>query len=314
MEEVLKEFLIQYRPLELAPILMVIVFFLSRALREDVLKIFKLFFYRDESSSAAMQRIDRISKLEKKLKDLEKGIAKGALDSNSELIEKEISSYIDGSLKELVGKKVQDTELIRDTVLKSLHDDVRKEVQEILKNRDLLEIEKSASLQEENKLKLKSHYSLVDTLEKEARNAAMLKMVMINLFVVSTLAFLIFNIFNNTELPQNSYFLILGVYFSLGAFMLYIIRTSHFRSSVLLAIKEDERNHQNAIEYLQKIKGESDLTEHDVDIIRLIMTNRSEREHKANHPYEVILKGVSGTNIQFKGGKMSLGGKNADKA
>lgn len=314
MEEILKEFLTQYRPLELVPLVIVIVFILSRALREDFLKIFKLFFYRDESSSAAVQRIDRISKFEKQLKDLEKGIAKGALDSKSELIEKEISSYIDGNLKEVVGKKVQDTELIKDTVLQSLHDDVRKEIQEIIKNRDLLEVEKSASLQEENKLKLKSHYSLVDTLEKEARNASMLKMVMINLFVVSTLAFLVFNIFNNAELPQNSYFLILGVYFSLGAFMLYIIRTSHFRSSVLLAIKEDERNHQNAIEYLQKIKGESDLTEHDVDIIRLIMTNRSEREHKANHPYEVILKGVSGTNIQFKGGKMSLGGKNADKA
>ncbi|END3385980.1 hypothetical protein ABL118_004632 [Vibrio alginolyticus] len=314
MEELFREFIATVNPAELVPMFILLVMLVSRALREDVLKVFRLFFYRDENSSTGTQSVDRLSKLEKQIKELERGIAKGALDQKSALIEKEVSSYIDENLKNVVGKKIQDTELIKDTVLQNLHDDVRNEIQTLIKDRELIEVERTASFQEENRLKIRSHNSLIDTLEKEARNASMLKMVMINLFVVSTLAFLIFNIFNETQLPQNSYFLILGVYFSLGAFMLYIIRTSHFRSSVLLAIKEDERNHQNAIEYLQKIKGSAELTEHDVDIIRLIMTNRAEREHKANHPYEVILKGVSGTNIQFKGGKMSLGGNNADKA
>jgi len=281
--------------------------------RTAILRISRLFLYNDSSSDSTLlkkESIERLHALEKQLKGQQEILKNGVLKNKSGIIEEHVNNYVDENLKEIIENKIQDANSLKDTVLETLSEDVREEVNNFIKNRSLDEIEKASALQEENQYKYQSHHSLKETLDKEARSSSMLKMVMINLFVVSTFMFLFFNIINKETLPDNSYFLMLGVYFSLGAFMLYIIRTSHFRSSVLLAIKEDERNHQNAIEYLHKIKGNNAITEHDVDIVRMIMTNRSEREHKANHPYEVILKGVSGTNIQFKGGKMSLGGKN----
>lgn len=283
------------------------VFIFSPLFRKSLVTFIRLFLYRESSNDYELKD-DNLQRLEEKIKDIEKNLTKNVLQNKTNLIEREVNKYISENLQNVIAEKVNDGDLIKNTVISNLKNDINALVTEYLNNRSAEDIQRTIELENEIKRKEYSHRSLVRNLESEARSAAMLKMVMINLFVVSTAGFLIFNIVLRPEFATNAYVAIVGLYFSLGAFMLYIIRTSHFRSSVLIAIKEDERNYFNVIDYLTSIRSGKEPTESDVDIIRMIMTNRAEREHKAQHPYEVIMKGVSGTNIQFKGGKMQLGG------
>lgn len=233
------------------------------------------------------------------------------MSNNKELIDSEVGRYINESLKSSLDEHLSNRDFLRESVLNNIKNDVAKQINDYLSNRSIEDIQTSFLMEQESRKKDYSHQYLMDNLDQEAKSASMLKMVMINLFVLSTVLFLIFNISVRPTFTTEAYMAIVVLYLSLGAFMLYIIRTSHFRTSVLLAIREDERNYYNALDYIIKFKNNNDLTEHDVDVIRMIMTNRSEREQKAQHPYEVILKGVSGTNIQFKGGKMQLGSKSS---
>lgn len=261
-----------------------------------------LFFFTNDDSL----KNEKIIQLEKQMKTLEERLTKNVLKDKEELIHQLLKKYIDDNILELINEKIKNTDVIKDSIIKNLKEDIKDETENYLAKTSVNDIQEAIKNDSNRKL-------LLNTLEKESRNASTLKMVMINLFVIATFAFIVFNIFKQPDFTSNSYFAILGLYFSLGAFMLYIIRTSHFRSSVLLAIHEDERNYNNFDEYISKHKNDKDLSEHDVDVIRMIMTNRSEREQKANHPYEVILKGVSGTNVQFKGGKIALGDNNNSK-
>lgn len=276
--------------------------------------IFKLFLYRDTTSEYTQAKEDEIDRIEEKIRFLEKNLTNKILSKNTSLIHNEIENYINNNLEIILDNRLKSPDLINRSVLKSLNSEISSEINKKISQKSLKELQEDSSHISDIDSKHESHQSLMQMLERESKSASMLKMVMINLFVVSTLAFLVFNIFNRVGLPENSYYAILGIYFSLGAFMLYIIRTSHYRSSILIAIKEDERNFHHSLDYVKNVRGGEGPTENDIDLIRLIMTNRAERENKANHPYEVILKSVSGTNIQFKGGKINLGSKNKSDA
>ncbi|WP_419764290.1 MAG: hypothetical protein ACNI28_10960 [Arcobacter sp.] len=265
-------------------------------------KLATLFFFTNDDGL----KNEKISELEKQMKTLEERLTKNVLKDKEELVHQLLEKYIDDNILDLINKKIQNADVIKDSIIKNLKEDIQNTTKNYLTDTSVKDIQEAIK-------KDSNHRFLTNTLEKESRNASTLKMVMINLFVIVTFAFVAFNIVKQPDLSSSAYFATLGLYFSLGAFMLYIIRTSHFRSSVLLAIHEDERNYNNLDEYIYKHKNNEDITEHDVDVIRMIMTNRSEREQKANHPYEVILKGVSGTNVQFKGGKIALGDNNNSK-
>jgi hypothetical protein len=90
----------------------------------------------------------------------------------------------------------------------------------------------------------------------------------------------------------------------LAAFIVYIYRTSNFRSSVLLALREDAKKYFDAEDYIRRLKPGASPTDRDVEVLKLLLLNRAEREKMADHPYELVLKGVTNSNIQFKGGKI----------
>jgi hypothetical protein len=136
------------------------------------------------------------------------------------------------------------------------------------------------------------------------RSAGRLKTVMINLFVLFNIGVLLIYFFAGEALSDRAVTAIIGLYVSLAAFIVYIYRTSNFRSSVLLALHEDGKKYYDADEYLKRLKPGASPTDRDVEVLKLLLLNRSEREKMADHPYELILKGVTNSNIQLKGGKM----------
>jgi|GEM_PF-2727256 len=216
-----------------------------------------------------------------------------------------VEKYLDEQLINQINTKLSNVEALEKGVVANLQQKVKEETRQYLDSISQEELVKSLERDRNNQ-----HF--FNDLEREAKSASQLKMVMINLFVVATLAFIGFSIIQPRNFSIETYLPVFGLYFSLGAFMLYVIRTAHFRTSVLLAIQEDQRNYYTFEGYLMKYKKDKDLNEHDVEVIRMILTNRSEREHKANHPYEVILKGIEGSNIQFRGGKIEFGKKSKE--
>ena len=269
-------------------------------------KAFKFILYKDDSFENNNLN-SKVKEIQYQIDSIEEKLTKNILKNKDNLIHATLEKYIENNLTKIIEKNINDPKKLKSIILDNLKSDIEKNTTKYLDNTSLEKIQNSILVHENMKRKNESYSSLESTLNKESNSASMLKTVMINLFVIATFAFIGFNIFKGTEVNSSTYIPILGLYFSLGAFMLYIIRTSHFRTSVLLAIKEDERNYYNFEEYTSKFKSKGEFTEHDVDILRMIMTNRSEREQKANHPYEVILKNISGSSIQFQGGKIAVG-------
>lgn len=289
-------------------LIVAISFSLFSTFRKDVIKVLQLFLYRQVNNETDLTSVEE---LKKELEKLKQELTKDVIKDNDKIIDETIKNYIEVNLKIILEEKINDISLIKDSILHTLKNEVTSETTKFLSTKNNTDLINMIKENYEIQKKIENHNSMVRTLEKEALNASMLKMVMINLFVFATIGFLYFYITRTSVLPTETYISIYALYFSLGAFMLYIIRSSHFRTSVLLAIKEQTINYNNALEYLEKVKGSSILTEHDVEIVRMLLINRSEREQKADHPYEVILKGISGSNIQFKGGKMELGKNNS---
>ncbi len=73
-----------------------------------------------------------------------------------------------------------------------------------------------------------------------------------------------------------------------------------------MSIYENQRNYQNMMHFISRLKVENGVTDNDLEVIRMMLVNYSGREKKVSHPYEIILKGLTNSNIQFSGGKMSV--------
>lgn len=278
---------------------------LSASVRDSFTSIFKLFLYRDSTIDVDARR-ESLEQLAQKVAATREELDEILIQGQSEKLRNQIGTFVDSSFSKMVEDKIKDPESLKETVLSGLQGIINERTEEFLRNATVADIEAARQAETELRRREENREKLFNSLSREARNASTLKMVMINLFVVTTILFFAFNVLSPSDFTQTGSAVILGIYLSLGAFMIYIIRTSHYRSLTLLAIQEDDKNFTDLMHFLKRFKSNGDFTEHDVDILRLILQNRSEREHRADHPYEVILKGVSGSNIQFKGGNMSL--------
>jgi hypothetical protein len=96
--------------------------------------------------------------------------------------------------------------------------------------------------------------------------------------------------------------ILLGLYASMSLFIIYVYRSSNARLLVLLAVKEDNKRYYDALRFIDS--RNEPLTENDVGVIKLLLTNRTEREKGQEHPYELVLKSISNSNILLKGGKV----------
>jgi hypothetical protein len=152
---------------------------------------------------------------------------------------------------------------------------------------------------------------LEEVFDQQLSSASRIRGLMINLFVVVNFAVMCFILFR-PEQVLNSKELVFGLYISFATFMVYVFRSTNARALILLAGQEDLKRYHDAERYLKALKarGPSDK---DIDVLKLLLINRMEREKNGEHPYELVLKGISNSNILFKGGKIATPSKERPK-
>ncbi|MEL0648359.1 hypothetical protein V6248_13075 [Pseudoalteromonas agarivorans] len=267
----------------------------------------KLFY--SEDSGRDIEDKDKLRILEKEVVKLRKELSSDLLKNASKLIDQEVSVYLAENLEKMASEQLKDTGIIERQLFEQLENRVNERIDNFL---SLKSDEDFAASKRENHLIHKRdsvERELYHTVEQERKSAGLLKSVMINLFVIVNFGLIALYLLKGADISQYGAISLSGLYVSLAGFIIYIFRSSNSRTSVLLAIKEDLKKQNSAIEYVENSKQSGPLTEHDIEFIRMLMINHSEREKKTDHPYEMVLKGVSGTNIQFKGGKMAVAEK-----
>ncbi|HCG8759689.1 TPA: hypothetical protein NKB00_004360 [Vibrio parahaemolyticus] len=262
-------------------------------------------FYSEDRLSIGES--ERIQLLEKEVMKLRKDLSKDVLKNASELIESEIRLYLSENMANLAQEELSKSQTLESNLFVELENRVNNRIDEYLKTKDSEYFSSARKVIEQQERRYKVESELYGAVELERKSAGLLKSVMINLFIVVNFALIFLYLLKGADINQYGALSISGLYISLAGFIIYIFRSSNSRTSVLLAIKEDLKKQNTALEYIESVRVKGDVSENDIDFIRMIMANHAEREKAVNHPYEMILKGVSGTNIQFKGGKMSLG-------
>ncbi len=154
---------------------------------------------------------------------------------------------------------------------------------------------------------VESNALLCRTINDEQHSSTSVKSRLTNLFILFTLVMLGANFIYGSEITDTNKILVAITYITLSSFLIFIIRTSHQRSAMLISIQEDLKKQSELNDFLVHFKKGKDLTEHDVEFLRLLMISRAEREAKTSHPYEVILKNVSDSNIQLGKSSIKLG-------
>lgn len=229
------------------------------------------------------------------------------------IIDPEYKSKHDDS--EVVTPKIE-KEVIRELLDKGL---TKKIVQAELKNYCDVRVDAKVreslrsnnELSESFRIRLKkqelSSNHLHETLNTEQRNSASMKSRLTNLFILFTLVMLGANFVYGNDVSDTNKILVGITYITLSSFLIFIIRTSHQRSAMLIAIQEDLKKQSELVDFFSNYKKGKDLTEHDIEFLKLLMVSRAERETRANHPFEVVLKNVSGSNIQLGKSSIKLG-------
>ena len=245
--------------------------------------------------------------LRDEVNDLRQDVARLASGKEQQAlaIRENISGFIDQNLRPILKAKLEDEKTVDRFILERLDAKVRDAAVSALSSYTPVDLGRArASAYNLESLDAASG-ELAEVVENERRSVARLRTVMVNLFVLFNVVLLIVYIVLGSDLHPTLAYTVSGTYLSLAIFIIYIIRTSHYRSGMLLAVRENIRNQAVMMAFLDSRSQQ--LTDADVDIARSLMTNHAERERHAEHPYELILKHVSGTNIQFRGGKMQIG-------
>lgn len=168
----------------------------------------------------------------------------------------------------------------------------------------------SELLKYQNNISETDNRKLLEIQSQEYGSAFSLRNKMINLFSFSVfamiLSFFLLIFLKGDVFSIEKYIVVISLFLSLGFFVVYIIKSSNSRTSTLMSIYENQRNYQNMMHFVSRLKVENGVTDNDLEVIRMMLVNYSGREKKVSHPYEIILKGLTNSNIQFSGGKMSV--------
>lgn len=262
----------------------------------------------DEINEKAIAK--RLSEIETSINNIKKEMTKEFFKNSSGLIDKKINEYLDKNITIIAKNKMKDNKVFEDQAFNEIENKILFRLDSYLAKLPENALENLYNLQETKKIQEESSNILFSYVESERKNTSFLKSFMINLFVFVNIGLFALYLFIGSELSSYAALSLSGLYISLVGFIIYIFRASNSRTSVLLSIKEDYKKQLLAFDYVERVKKNKDLSENDLEFLKMILINRSEREKKINHPYEILLKGVSESNIQFKGGKIELGKSN----
>jgi hypothetical protein len=279
-------------------------FFIRSEVGKRLLRNFRFVFYSEPGSDSSTTTRRRLIELERELSLLRRSFTDKNLQARRDAIQAELEGQLTRELPELVKRKLDEIRALDKSIDSSIRSAVDQAVSSFLEKLDPTRLlsdrrEHLRSLERTERAKI-----LEATIEEQMRSAGRLKAVMINLFVLFNIGVLLVYLFAAANLSDRAVTAIIGLYVSLAAFIVYIYRTSNFRSSVLLALREDAKKYFDADDYIRRLKQGASPSDRDVEVLKLLLLNRAEREKMADHPYEVVLKGVTNSNIQMKGGKM----------
>lgn len=155
----------------------------------------------------------------------------------------------------------------------------------------------------ENETRWGQQKRLDTVLSEQLASASSIRRAMLNLFILVNFI-LIASIILRAEDVLSNKEIILGLYVSFSTFIVYVYRSSNARALILMAGIEDNKRYHDADKYLHLI-GRRGPNDRDIEALKILLINRMEREKNSEHPYELVLKGISNSNILMKGGKVS---------
>lgn len=229
------------------------------------------------------------------------------LDARWSIEDSELESKLTSKLEKEIIQDLLDKGLTRKILSEELSrycdEKLEFQLKEHLNNRNTI----SEAFRFKTSKQMAANSFLCKTISDEQHSSASLKSRLTNLFILCTLVMLGANFAYGSEITDTNKILVAITYITLSSFLIFIIRTSHNRSAMLISIQEDLKKQSELNDFLIHFKKGKDLTEHDIEFLRLLMVSRAERETKSNHPFEVILKNVSGSNIQLGKSSIKLG-------
>ncbi|MGM8898856.1 MULTISPECIES: hypothetical protein [unclassified Psychrobacter] len=220
------------------------------------------------------------------------------------------SAELDKNLEGLINSYYDSPEKVNTILSKTINDNISDNFKKYYKDFDSKGFINSEFIKYENYIAENDNENLLEIQKQEYKSAFSLRNKMINLFSFSVfamiLSFFLLIFLKSDVFSIQKYIVVISLFLSLGFFVIYIIKSSNSRTSTLMSIYENQRNYQNIINLISKLDIENGITDNDLEIIKMMSINYSGREKRVSHPYEIILKGLSNSNIQFNGGKMSL--------
>lgn len=271
-------------------------------------------FYSESSYNSSESTARRINRLERQVSNVLSLQSDKAFQAQREPLERALADHLSKSLPTMIETKLNEVRALDLSIDSLIKNAVDESVYSYLSKVDPSKLiaDRSEHLRIEDR-SLRQEI-LERTILEQMLSAGRLKSVMINLFIIFNIGILSTYLIYGPSLGDRAITAIIGLYVSLAAFIVYIYRTSNFRSSILLALREDAKKYYDADEYIRRLKPGAAPTDRDLEVLKLLTLNRAEREKMAAHPYEVILKGVHNSNIQLKGGKMLSASKVEKKA
>lgn len=234
----------------------------------------------------------------------------------SDEIKDKVENAVSEISRELLHEKIRNSDFIQSDVSAKFESMVRDEILKVTNNKDVMG-RISADIDDSINMHAKKDYNYL--LEHEYNNSMKLKAILVNLFVFVNIAMLLlvitftYVVIGGTQqnpsfsFPTQLALTMSGLYISFAAFVIYVIKFANSRTLTILALREDWSKQNLLANLINTVKLKDNLNENDVALIKSVMTNRTQREQKIKHPYEIFLQGISGSNIQFKGGKLQVG-------
>ncbi len=278
-----------------------VVVFQLRPFRQILERMFVVIGDERDSKKLA----DELEKMKVLLHKLQSDNSSTLSEGLRENLRHELNATASFQIQEIVDRHLRALSERGEPVVRHFESEVRDSVQEILKATPATDLVRDALRMAEAERRKKSTEDFDKLLDRQLSSANNTRAVMMNLFVAFNLTLLLVFAFMPERFSDRSSMTILGVYVSLSAFIIYIYRASNARSASLLAIKEDEKKLSDVFDFLSAFKKTPTFTNNEVEIIRTLLVNRVEREKGAEHPYEVVLKGVSNSNVLVRGGKIT---------
>jgi ABC-type multidrug transport system fused ATPase/permease subunit len=251
-------------------------------------------------------------KLTEELKDIKASLAQlqsevsnVGVDALRDGVRHTLSANVYLQIQEMVDRHLKDLSERGDGVVRHLESEARETVRSLLKNIEIPELVREKLKIEDFDRRRENNEGFERLIDRQLSSANNTRAVMMNLFVAFNLTLLAVFSLMPDRFTDRSSLTILGVYVSLSAFIIYIYRASNARAASLLAIKEDEKKLSNVFDFLSAFKKTPAFSNNEVELVRALLINRIEREKGADHPYEVILKGVTNSNVLVRGGKVA---------